>query len=63
VAKAVEQFHLLLAVAPGRVVGRQILDDLPHAGTNLVSEVRRRRPHELVDLLDHGVAHGPKASG
>src|SRR3989442_13310659 len=58
VAETVEQVHLLLAVAAGGMILRQLLDELPNARANLIGKVRRRRADELVDLLDHRVAHG-----
>ena len=41
VPEVVEQAHLLLAVAAHRMVGREVLDQLEHAGPELVGEVRR----------------------
>jgi hypothetical protein len=38
------------------VVG-QIHDELAHAGAELVSEVRRRRPDELVDVGEGRLRH------
>ena len=53
----VEELDLLLAVPPDRVVGRQVGNRLPHAGPDLVREVRRRRADEGVDGLEGGFGH------
>jgi hypothetical protein len=61
VSQPVEELHFLLAVAPGRVVGRQAFHELADARAQLVRKVRRRRAHEPVDLFDCPVTHGPEA--
>ena len=48
---------LSLAVAPGRMVGGKILDQLADAGSELERKMRRRRPDEGVDVADGGLGH------
>ena len=58
--EAVEELHLLLAVAADRIAFRQTVDQLGDAGAQLIREMRSRRPGEGVDLLDGGGGHRPK---
>ena len=60
-AEAIEELHLLLAVAAHRVLGRQLFDELAHAGSQLVGEVRRRRSDELVDVVRGRLRHRREA--
>jgi hypothetical protein len=39
------------------MVGREILDELADAGSELVGEVRRRRPDEGVDVVTGRLGH------
>ena len=39
------------------MIGRQVLDQLADARSQLVREVRRRRPDEGVDVADRGLGH------
>jgi hypothetical protein len=57
-AETVEQLELLLTVTTSRVVLGEALDQLTHAGANLVGKVRSRRADQLVDLLDDRIGHG-----
>ena len=52
----VEQCHLLLRIAPDRVILGELLDQLTDTRANLVGEVRRRRPDEGVDVGDRRLA-------
>ena len=56
--EGIQQLHLLLAVAPGRMVGRKILDQLADPGAQLVGEMGRRGPDEGVDVTDRRLSHG-----
>ncbi len=56
-AETIEQVQLLFAVAASRVVFREAVDQLAHARSQLIREVRRRGTDELVDLLDDRVRH------
>ena len=58
VSESVEELHLLLAVAPDRMVGRQLGDQLAYARPELVREVRRGRPDEGVDVVARRLGHG-----
>ena len=53
----VEQLHLLLRVLPHRVLLGQVEDELTYARTQLVGEVRRRWPDELVDVGEGRLRH------
>jgi hypothetical protein len=59
--EGVEQLHLLFAVAAGRMVGRQVLDQLPDAGAQLVGEMGRRRSDEGVDVADRRLCHAARS--
>lgn len=56
----VEELHLLLAVAPHRVLGRKVLDELADPRTQLVCEMGRRRADERVDVVNGWLGHGRK---
>ena len=56
-SQPVEQLELLLAVAPHRMVRREVLDQVLDAGPDLVGEVRRRRADEGVDVVDGRLHH------
>jgi hypothetical protein len=63
VTEAVEQLDLLLAVPPHRVIVGQLLDQLTDARSDLVREVRCRRPDERVDVLPGRLSrHGAERS-
>jgi drug/metabolite transporter (DMT)-like permease len=57
VAEPVEQLHLLLGVTADLVVGGEVTDELLDARAELVREVRRRRPDELVDVVAGDLGH------
>jgi hypothetical protein len=56
-AEPVEQLHLFLAVASGRVILGEPCDELVHARAQLVRKVGRGRADKLVDLLDDRICH------
>src|SRR6186713_2590988 len=51
VPEPVEELHLLLAVRAQRMVVRKILDQLTHAGAELVREVWSRGADEGIDVV------------
>ena len=57
VPEPVEQLDLLLRVRAHRVLVRQVTHELAHARAELVREVRRRRPDELVDVGEGRLSH------
>ena len=63
VPEAVEELHLLLAVLAHGVIVGEVLDELPHAGAELVREVRRRRPDEGVDVVARRLDHSRQPNG
>jgi hypothetical protein len=60
--EAVEQLHPLLAIATNGMVGRQVSDQLPDAGSELVGEVRSCWANEGVDVVDRRLGHEDKAT-
>src|SRR5581483_5682470 len=60
VSQPVEEQDLLLGVTAHIVLGRQVCDELTHARTQLVREVRRRRADEPVDVVSRRL-HGADA--
>jgi drug/metabolite transporter (DMT)-like permease len=59
----IEQLHLVLGVTPHRMVFREVDGQLANPRAELVGEVRRRRPDELVDRLSGRLGHGESVNG
>src|SRR6266487_1981968 len=59
----VEELHLLLAVAPHRVVFREVLDEFLDPSAELVGELWSGRPDERVDGLFGGLGHRKEPNG
>src|SRR5215213_9125546 len=57
----VEAGDLALALEPGRVAGRQRLDQLPDPVPQVEREVRRRGAHQLPHVLDGDPVLRPEA--
>ena len=56
-SEPIEPRDLFLRVLPHVVVVRKVRNELAHARTELVREVRRRRPDEGVDVVARGLGH------